>query len=202
MVSSCLGLLGENYHMYQVYQVIKVLKYFPLKEVVGSLRALTGPAQPPPTPAHGLGAPLQLSLGLSDLFPTMPQEWNLPLFLWLHALLLLDGSLGWSLALLHALVCWGLPRAPAGTTEEEWDSVSSCSSPQPQLCRSIQVLWYFLERTAIILLKCWSVVSNARLVFQAFWGHRAFFLNRNSYLPPAPPRSVPSLCTFGSGLYY
>lgn len=169
MISSCLGLLGENYHMYQLYEVTKFFKYFPIKEAVRSLRALTGPAKPPPTHVQGPGAPLQLSLGLSDLFPEMPWEWNLLLSLWPCVLLLLDGSLGWSLALFHAWVCWGLPMNPAGTgtTEEEWDCVVSCSFPQPQLCSSIQVLQCFLERTASILLK-WSIVSNIRFVFQGF----------------------------------
>ncbi|CAN8185098.1 unnamed protein product, partial [Coccothraustes coccothraustes] len=52
MSSSCLGLLGENYHMYQMYQLIKFFKYFPIKEAVRSLRALhwSSPASTHPCP--------------------------------------------------------------------------------------------------------------------------------------------------------
>lgn len=163
MISSCLGLLGDNYH---TYQVIKFFKSIPVKEDVRSLRALSGPAQPPPSPAQELH--LSWAWGCQT-FPQQ-QEWKLQLFPWPGVLLLLGGFLGWSLALLHALVCWEQPMDPAGTgtTEEEWDCVRSCSAPQPQQCRNIQILWYFLESTACLVLKCWSTVSHIRFVFQAF----------------------------------
>lgn len=43
--------------------------------------------------------------------------------------------------------------AGTGTTEEGWDCVRPRSAPQPQKWRSIQILQYFLERIASIVLK-------------------------------------------------
>lgn len=145
VISLCLGLLGENSH---IYQVLKVFKCFPVKEAVRTLRVLpslhqhlpmgqepisdqSGAVRPCPSNAIGV----RVSSSFSG--PVSSCSW-----------------LGWPLALVHSLVCWGLPMDPVTnpwlcplrqpwwdcTVEEGWDCAGSCLTPQPQQCRSGQIL--------------------------------------------------------------
>lgn len=193
MSSSWLGLLGENYHMYQMYQVLKFFKYFSIKEAVRSLRALywSNPASTHPCPWPRSSTSAQP--GAVRPFPNKAIGVKSPTL----SLTPCPSAPGWMPWMIPGPApCLGVLGAAnrpcgTGTTEEEWDSVGSCSAPQPQQCRSIQILWHFPERTTRIVLKCWRVVNNIRLVFQAFLRTQSFF-PKQKHLPF--PRPFPGLC--------
>lgn len=169
-------------------------------------------AQSPPTPAHGPGVHFIPAWVSQTMSQQCQRSVGRQLFLWPCLLLLLAGQLGWLLALVHSLVCWGLPKDPIANS-------SHCISPDgtaplrragtvlgpaelPSLYSAEAARFYSIssELSFPTSRKNSKRSAEVQSVTLDFFSKlcRAIKLLSQTQTAPTVPKSGPPLCTFRS----